>query len=269
MTQQKNTTSGKNVLQTLHKAVKQKAGAKPKQNKKANLSKSPSKNRILFFCLLGVAIIVVAAFLFKPNHNAPKLPPDQLVQNAIDQLINQESLRFASESRLVINDNTTIYGRVEGQKAPGALHASGKVLGSDLDIYQIGSTTYRKDALTGEWLKTENNVALDDAMLLNEIDPTTNFLQLTAVNPQLVEDEFADEEKCYKLVFTPETDNKYFNQFFQDLTYTLWITMDDHQVRKAAISGTTKSNGIEGTLVMDMDFWDWGAPITIEPPVIE
>lgn len=239
---------------------------KTAKTKKTNMSR---KKIIITLCIL-LFILITIVFIVKPNLNAPKLPADELIATAIEQLQQHPSLKFSTESKVLLANNTIPYGNIEGEIADNKhFHAKGTILGSELEIYQIDDKTYRKDTLTEEWLVTEDGAIINESALINELNPTLNFLNLEIMEPKILEDEFADEEHCYKVTFFLVEASHPLQSYFQNLTYTLWITQDDHQIRRAMISGDTQSNDIKETLQMEIEFWDWGKPITIEPPIIE
>ncbi len=233
-----------------------------------NTSKISTK-KILIPVGLALLLIIAVVCLIRPNLNAPKLPPNELAQTAIDNLLAAESLSFATHSCLLLGDEEMQLGDIHGEINGADFHVAGEVLGTPMDLYQIGAKTYRQDTLTEQWLVLEDQQLLNQEALLNEINPRAAFQLTDILNISETETENLDEEKCYKLSFQPQTASGYYEKYFSSLTYTLWVTLDDHQLRQAQICASASANNIESTLQITTEFWDWNNTPAIEAPVVE
>ncbi len=233
-----------------------------------NTSKISTK-KILIPVGLALLLIIAVVCLIRPNLNAPKLPPNELAQTAIDNLLAAESLSFATHSCLLLGDEEMQLGDIHGEINGADFHVAGEVLGTPMDLYQIGAKTYRQDALTEQWLVLEDQQLLNQEALLNEINPRAAFQLTDILNISETETENLDEEKCYKLSFQPQTASGYYEKYFSSLTYTIWVTLDDHQLRQAQICASASANNIESTLQITTEFWDWNNSPAIEAPVVE
>lgn len=233
-----------------------------------NTSKISTK-KILIPVGLVLLLIIAVVCLIRPNLNAPKLPPNELAQTAIDNLLAAESLSFATHSCLLLGDEEMQLGDIHGEINGADFHVAGEVLGTPMDLYQIGAKTYRQDTLTEQWLVLEDQQLLNQEALLNEINPRAAFQLTDILNISETETENLDEEKCYKLSFQPQTASGYYEKYFSSLTYTIWVTLDDHQLRQAQICASASANNIESTLQITTEFWDWNNTPAIEAPVVE
>ncbi|MCI9045302.1 MAG: hypothetical protein HFJ96_07860 [Peptococcaceae bacterium] len=233
-----------------------------------NTSKISTK-KILIPVGLALLLIIAVVCLIRPNLNAPKLPPNELAQTAIDNLLAAESLSFATHSCLLLGDEEMQLGDIHGEINGADFHVAGEVLGTPMDLYQIGAKTYRQDTLTEQWLVLEDQQLLNQEALLNEINPRAAFQLTDILNISETETENLDEEKCYKLSFQPQTASGYYEKYFSSLTYTIWVTLDDHQLRQAQICASASANNIESTLQITTEFWDWNNTPAIEAPVVE
>lgn len=233
-----------------------------------NTSKISTK-KILIPVGLALLLIIAVVCLIRPNLNAPKLPPNELAQTAIDNLLAAESLSFATHSCLLLGDEEMQLGDIHGEINGADFHVAGEVLGTPMDLYQIGAKTYRQDTLTEQWLVLEDQQLLNQEALLNEINPRAAFQLTDILNISETETENLDEEKCYKLSFQPQTASGYYEKYFSSLTYTIWVTLDDHQLRQAQICASASANNIESTLQITTEFWDWNNTPAIEAPVLE
>ncbi len=233
-----------------------------------NTSKISTK-KILIPVGLALLLIIAVVCLIRPNLNAPTLPPNELAQTAIDNLLAAESLSFATHSCLLLGDEEMQLGDIHGEINGADFHVAGEVLGTPMDLYQIGAKTYRQDTLTEQWLVLEDQQLLNQEALLNEINPRAAFQLTDILNISETETENLDEEKCYKLSFQPQTASGYYEKYFSSLTYTIWVTLDDHQLRQAQICASASANNIESTLQITTEFWDWNNTPAIEAPVVE
>ena len=233
-----------------------------------NTSKISTK-KILIPVGLALLLIIAVVCLIRPNLNAPKLPPNELAQTAIDNLLAAESLSFATHSCLLLGDEEMQLGDIHGEINGADFHVAGEVLGTPMDLYQIGAKTYRQDTLTEQWMVVEDQQLLNQEALLNEINPRAAFQLTDILNISETETENLDEEKCYKLSFQPQTASGYYEKYFSSLTYTIWVTLDDHQLRQAQICASASANNIESTLQITTEFWDWNNTPAIEAPVVE
>ena len=233
-----------------------------------NTSKISTK-KILIPVGLALLLIIAVVCLIRPNLNAPKLPPNELAHTAIDNLLAAESLSFATHSCLLLGDEEMQLGDIHGEINGTDFHVAGEVLGTPMDLYQIGAKTYRQDTLTEQWLVLEDQQLLNQEALLNEINPRAAFQLTDILNISETETENLDEEKCYKLSFQPQTASGYYEKYFSSLTYTIWVTLDDHQLRQAQICASASANNIESTLQITTEFWDWNNTPAIEAPVVE
>ncbi len=231
--------------------------------------KRGSTKKILIPVGLALLLIIAVVCLIRPNLNAPKLPPNELAQTAIDNLLAAESLSFATHSCLLLGDEEMQLGDIHGEINGADFHVAGEVLGTPMDLYQIGAKTYRQDTLTEQWLVLEDQQLLNQEALLNEINPRAAFQLTDILNISETETENLDEEKCYKLSFQPQTASGYYEKYFSSLTYTIWVTLDDHQLRQAQICASASANNIESTLQITTEFWDWNNTPAIEAPVVE
>ena len=107
-----------------------------------NTSKISTK-KILIPVGLALLLIIAVVCLIRPNLNAPKLPPNELAQTAIDNLLAAESLSFATHSCLLLGDEEMQLGDIHGEINGTDFHVAGEVLGTPMDLYQIGAKTYR------------------------------------------------------------------------------------------------------------------------------
>ena len=215
---------------------------------------------------LIICAVIAAVSLCGSNIATPNISPDELVQQAIDNLLAAESLTYHTESQLFINGDTTRLGSIDGEINSGDFHAAGEMLGAPLNIYQLGSVTWRQDTITEQWLKTEDGRLLTENALLNEIDPRAAFALTGFTDAAETDTETINGEKCRIITFHPQTESGYYEKYFDDLTYTLWIAMKDQRICRADITAAASSGTQNSELCITAEFSNYNTTPPIEPP---
>lgn len=218
----------------------------------------------------GILLIVLLLVMWlRPSFTAPKLPPAELAAVAVENLLAAESISFHTESKLTLNEESTPLGELSGEICGADFHVQGEVLGTPVNMYQIGETTFRQDTLTEQWLTLSDGELLTNDSLLNEINPRA-FFKLAAINDAAeCGEESIDEEKCWKVTFTPQTEAGYYEKYFDALTCTLWITRDDRQIRQAEIAAAAHAGEQQSTLTVTTEFWGWNETEPIQAPLVQ
>ncbi len=244
-------------------------------NKKFNNKISDNKNNKKFsarlFLLPPIILLALLLFFCRQHLPVPKLPPEQLAATAITDLLSAESFAFTTRTELSLsgsnntNNTTTLLGSIDGEFSGEDFHVHGEILGTPVDIYQLGDTTWRRDTITEQWLSTTDGHLLSDTVLLNEVDPRAALL-LTAMT-DITEDAATDidDEKCRTVIINPHTESGYYEKYFDDLTYTLIISADN-QLKELQINATASSGTLKSRLLVICHFRDINATPPIEPP---
>ena len=132
------------------------------------------KKKLLF--LLLIAAILISLGLFAGNHTpTAELSAAERLSIAVDLLKNCKNIGYSSTVVLKLPESETVIANLSGEICSGNYHTKGELLGSPLDMYQLGNTTYRLDNPSGEWLITDENEQIFDTALFNEINPLTAF----------------------------------------------------------------------------------------------
>lgn len=227
--------------------------------------KSPGRSIIIPAALI-ICAVIAAISLCGTDIAGPKLSAEELAQQAIDNLLAAESLTYHTESRLMINDDTTRLGSIDGEINGSDFHAAGEMLGAPLNIYQLDSVTWRQDTITEQWLKTEDGRLLTDSALLDEIDPRAAFGLTSFTDTADSGTETVNGEKCRIITLRPQTESGYYEKYFDDLTYTLWISAKDQHICRADITAAASSGTQNSELCITAEFSDYNTTGPIEPP---
>ena len=236
----------------------------------------PKRRRKLLLCLfVGLLLFVgaMAAFFLRDYFAAIHVPPETKVNEAIANSVNAESYRFTLTSKLTVNAQERLFSVIQGEKSKdNAYHIQGTILGTEVNIYQIGDTTYRQDPIDQKWTVIEKTDMAKESLLLSELNPISNFYfnEIGPITP-LEKDKTNRAEKKLgrKYAITPELANHWLEAYFTDMTYEIWVSKKEpYYLEKAIITAASKSNK-ENLLTMEIEFSDFNAPITITQPVLK
>lgn len=195
------------------------------------------------------------------------LPPAELAAIATQDMAALTGLTYHTETQLSINGDTIHLGSIDGQINGENLHIWGNTLGSDINIYQIGPTTYRQDTLTEQWLTTNDGELLNGGSLLNVADPRTFFSLAQLADATTVAGAEINGETCRGISFVPTTTDATWEQYFSDITCTIWLTRDNH-IARSEICATASAAGQTSTLTLTGDYADWNTTAPITPPLV-
>jgi len=216
---------------------------------------------ILVFILF---LIVFGTAYYKEN---TKIVPEDLLTEAINNTLAAEAYRFKTKSVITINGEEKVFSDLSGEKADqNTFHVTGSMLGTDINVYQINETTYRLDPITQKWIVTENNSLLKESLLMAELNPLSNFYFTELISASYLGKEKVNKRKLYKLECVPRIKNKWLENYFKDLKYTVWVDKKDKMIKKATVSAKSKENE-SGSLTVDVELYDFGQKIKIEPPL--
>lgn len=219
---------------------------------------------------LIIAVLIIALAAGGLWQLAPTAGPtaDLLAARATQNLLALDSLTFHTETTLLLNGETVPLGKIDGEICGANLHVWGNVLGSDMNIYQIGDVTYRQDTLTEQWLITDDKELLNNAALLTDADPRSFFSLTQMADITEVESAEIGGEKCRGVSFVPSTASGYIEQYFDTVSCTVWITRDE-QLARARVCASANAAGQSSTLTLTCDFSAWDDTPDIAAPIVQ
>lgn len=226
--------------------------------------KSITKKRLI---IITVAVIIAVLSVKTVISVLPeKHTADEIITTSIRDLKKQTAISFKTESKLEIDNKERTFGEIEGELLNnGDFHICGDLLGSKTEIFQIGNSTYRKDNLTGNWLKTSENTLLYQTALFNETNPLEQFEFTEYTSAEIID---CDEKNTTAVKFSPNTESDTITQYFSDITYIIYCNKD-LTMKKVLVSGNLKNNSVQGKLYLTTEFSVLPADYTIEPPIID
>ncbi len=237
--------------------------------------KAKRRQKLLFYLFIGLLLFAgaIAAFFLRDYFAAIHISPETRVNQGIANSVNAESYRFTLTSKLTVNHQERLFSVIQGEKGKdNTYHIQGTILGTDVNIYQIGDTTYRQDPLDKKWTVIEKTDMAKESLLLSELNPISNFYfnEIGPITP-LEKDKTnrAEKKLGMKYAITPELANHWLEAYFTDMSYEIWVSKKEpYYLEKAIITAASKSNK-ENRLTMEMEFSDFNAPIIITQPVLK
>lgn len=220
--------------------------------------------------LIAVALAVVMAAWFGYGYYQEniKLVPEELLDEALRNTLAASTYRYNISVRLKVDGREEKLSQVTGERdARGNFHVQGEMTGQPTEAYQIGDTTYLKDPVTSKWMVIPGNNLFQQELFMAEINPVA---MLNIAQPQDMEylgKQKGKDGQVYVLKLRPQVvENRFLNMYAQDFTYLLHISRGDRYVSRAEVEATSKAN-TSTRIFFTVDFFDYNARISIEPPV--
>ncbi|MGI6064920.1 MAG: hypothetical protein ACOYI2_00330 [Bacillota bacterium] len=219
------------------------------------------------FLVAGILLLLIAYWGILYIIEATKIVPEELLPASIDKTMAAETYRFHTKSVITMDTNEKVLSDIQGEKAGSEdLHVSGNMLDTEIDVYQIGDTTYRLDSMTNKWIVIENNSIFRESLLMAELNPLSNFQFRQLISISYLGKEKIDGRKTYKIECIPQIKNQWLNSYFKNLKYIIWIDKKDKLIKKAIVTAKSKEKDTGG-LQMEVNLYDYGEKIEIKPPV--
>ena len=221
--------------------------------------------------LLYLSIILLAACLAYVMFNSSSTSAadyNKLLEDALNRTFSAESYSFYSKSTLRVDQENRTFSLLEGEKGgPQNRHVKGNMLGTPVDIYALGQAVYRQDPVSGAW-KTLSPAEIPDALaLMDEMSPAVNFKFSETGDVKFLGKEKLEGKTCLKLQFRPVMEDKWLDRYFQDITYTVWLSGKKPNIVKTVITGQSKESA-SVSLTIEIQLTDFGKEIRITPPVV-
>ena len=225
------------------------------------------------FLLLLILIGTAAAFFLRSYFATVHISPETRVNQGITNSVNAESYRFTLTSKLTVNGEEKLFSLIQGEKSKdNAYHIQGTILGTAVNIYQIGDVTYRQDPIDQKWTVIEKTNMEKESLLISELNPIANFYfnEIGPITPLEKNKNNKEEKKLgMKYAITPELANHWLEAYFTDMTYEIYISRKEpYYLEKAVITAASKTNK-ENRLSIEITFSDFNNPITINQPVLK
>ncbi|HBT20758.1 MAG TPA: hypothetical protein DEA47_05295 [Peptococcaceae bacterium] len=221
-----------------------------------------NKKLIISFVVLLLAVVGAAAY----RHYSTKVVPQDLLKNALENTLKAQSYNFSIKTQLYVDGNKRLLSDLKGAKdRKGNFHLKGKMLSQNVEIYQIGDTTYFREKKDDKWMVLEDNNIMKMEQFMTEVNPLSNF---NFVIPEQVN--YNGKEKingilCHVLSIEPNVENRVLKMHWQGFSYKLWIDKGGDYVRKAVVRAEGKENP-SAVLEINIGLRDFNKGEEIIPP---
>ena len=222
--------------------------------------------RLRIALLFLVVILVLAGGSYYYYDNYIKVVPEELIQEALENILGAESYRYHVRIEMNIDNTPVLISDLEGEKANAKdFHIFGTMQDQQVEVFQIGSTTYMKDSISGKWMVIPENPVFETEYFMAEINPLSSFVFTSLIDLQYLGREKIGKEKFFVMVCKPEVNNEFLMRFWKEFEYKFWIDGSKKIVR-AEMQAVNKAKPTD-SLHMTVDLKDFNANIKLETPI--
>ena len=155
-----------------------------------------------------------------------------------------------------------MFGEREDQNR---IHIKGQIFDSEVDFYQIDTTTYTKDQLTGEWIKIMDNQINQQEIFMNELNPLANFAFKELNASAFAEIQKEGSKKLWVYTANPVVSNKYMLILWKDFQYRFFLEPRSLLIDKVEVTAVSKNNPVDKMNVV-VEFKNYNGSIKVVPP---
>ncbi|WP_258358560.1 hypothetical protein [Moorella sulfitireducens (nom. illeg.)] len=219
-----------------------------------------------FILSLVIVLALVGVWCYSYYLREIKVEPMELIVKALDTTNRATSYRFHVEASLITGGNKIDLSSLDGERGyDGSLYLKGQMTGQPVEIYQVEDTTYFRDPTSKRWMVTPGNNPLEQEKYMAEINPLS-ILKITRVDDL----KFLGRQKKvpgrpYLLTCRPQVNNQFFNSYWQDPYYQLWVERGSNYIRKVSLEAAHRQHP-QDKLTMTVDFYDFNKRINIKTP---
>ena len=212
--------------------------------------------------LIGISIVLIGVLLgrllWQPD-------PTKLVTHGLERLNAATSFRYSLTQHQSVEGKDRVLTQILGEKDGGNTRVLGQLVGSEVEIIQVGDSTYNKDPFSKKWIKFANTAATQEAFLA-ELDPLSSLKMKELGEVMLSGQEKVNGEKVWVCHLMPSVQNQMMEAFWTDFQYTLYIRKSDEMLVRATIEAKNKAKSDSMTMILE--FKDIGKKINIQVPDI-
>ncbi|MEG1477887.1 MAG: hypothetical protein RSC20_00015 [Clostridiales bacterium] len=189
-----------------------------------------------------------------------------LLETSINNLSHRESYRFSLSSKLQLNNYNTAKTIIAGERDKNKnLHIWGKIMDTELEMYQIDQSQYRYNSKAKQWVIWKNYPLNTEPLLLMEILPETNFSSLAMKKQTYLGKEISHGKIYHIYEIILQEDSHIASEFFGNFSYKVYIEAKSKEIVKTTIKAINKKNAIN-TLAIKIEFFDINDTFTLSPP---
>lgn len=215
--------------------------------------------------LLGIlAGSILLGYYLLPSK--PDIPPAQAINRALEITAQARSFKYNITKTTVIDGKEQVASTVTGEREDkNKIHIKGQIFDSKVDFYQIDTTTYTKDQLTGEWVKITDNQINQQEIFINELNPLANFSfkELNAATFEGIQKE--GQKKFWVYTANPVVNNKYMLILWKDFQYKFYLEPRSLLINKVEVTAISKNDPAD-KMKLVVEFKNFNSSIKIEAP---
>ena len=223
--------------------------------------------RIVLLLMILFAVGVCGASIGVDLWQEWRTPPEVRVTEALQNAMAAPTYCYTGEAVRVHEGKEQVITRLKGEKNGEAVHLYGTVdvLDTELDVYQISDNFYRKDIVSGQWMKMTGQNLEATEYLMQEINPlgclvTNDTAQVTELGKEKL-----NGATCKKYQMQYSGENTFLTSVWKEFYYTVWLDKK-HRLQQVEIIADDHENSAEQLRLMIQ--FDWNAEVSeIKAPV--
>ncbi|HEY8910134.1 MAG TPA: hypothetical protein VIM51_07620 [Desulfosporosinus sp.] len=212
--------------------------------------------------LIGISIVLIGVLLgrllWQPD-------PTKLVTHGLERLNAATSFRYSLTQHQSVEGKDRVLTQILGEKDGGNTRILGQLVGSEVELIQVGDSTYNKDPFSKKWIRFANAAATQEVFLA-ELNPLSSLQMKELGEVMLSGQEKVNGEKVWVCHLMPSVQNQMMEAFWTDFQYTLYIRKSDEMLVRATIEAKNKAKSDSMTMILE--FKDIGKKINIQVPDI-
>jgi hypothetical protein len=195
----------------------------------------------------------------------PDIPAAQAINHALEANAQARSYEYKITRTTVIDGKEQVASTVTGEREDkNRIHIKGQIYDSEVDFYQINTTTYTKDQLTGEWIKITDNQINQQEIFMNELNPLANFTFKELNSATFVGIQKEGSKRFWVYIINPVVSNKYMQILWKDFQYRFYLEPRSLLIGKVEVTAVSKNNSAD-KLKLVVEFKNYNGSIRVNP----
>lgn len=196
----------------------------------------------------------------------PDIPPPQAIQQALEMTAKAKSYEYKITMTTVIDGKEQVSSTVTGQREDkNRIHIQGQIFDSEVDFYQIDTSTYTKDQLTGEWIKITDNQINQQEIFMNELNPLASFAFKELKEASFAGIQTEGSRKYWVYTANPVVDNQYMQILWKNFQYKFFLQPRSLLIDRAEVAAVSKNNPAD-KMKLVVEFKNYNGSIKVVPP---
>lgn len=219
----------------------------------------------LMLAILGVLTgSILLGYYILPDK--PDIPPAQAINHALENTAQSRSYKYNITVTTVIDGKEQVASTVAGEREnKNRIHIKGQIYDSEIDFYQIDTTTFTKDQLTGEWIKITDNQINQQEIFMNELNPLANLAFKELNDTAFAGIQKEGSKKFWVYTAKPVVNNKYMKILWKDFQYKFFLEPRSLLIDKVEVTAVSKNNSAD-KMKLVLEFKNYNSAIKVDPP---